>query len=188
MALPRIHQAAFTPQEVEFLSGNEMLTIIPTQRINELDLIQKSVGPFRPPLQSKVPLWLAILMKKQQKCTIVCPEWLTVECLKDRLEEEENDADFSKLPFHYMEMAQLILENARDDVPNSEQVRTLLKDLRETRQAKSRVGLAELDDNWLGMNNMSLMEINEIRPFFTRAYDQIRRLNPDEPDRKARAA
>ncbi|KAI7864850.1 Psf2-domain-containing protein [Spinellus fusiger] len=185
MALSRAHQLALTPQEVEFLCGSEMITIIPVQRIPEIELIQQSVGPFRPPLQIKVPLWLAILMKKQQKCTMVCPEWLTVERLKVRLEEEEQHAEFSKLPFHYMEMAQLLLESAREDIPNAEQVRTLLKDLRETRQAKSRVGLSELDDTWLGMNSLSLMEINEIRPFFTHAYDQMRRLNAEDSERRA---
>lgn len=27
------------------------------------------------------------------------------------------------------------------------------------------------------MNNLSIMEINEIRPFFSRAYNEIRKLN-----------
>lgn len=67
--------------------------------------------------------------------------------------------------------------SASDDIPNAEQIRKLLKDLRETRQAKSRTGLAVLDDKWLGMNNLSLMEINEIRPFFTRAFNEMGKLN-----------
>lgn len=69
---------------------------------------------------------------------------------------------------------------AADDIPNAEQIRKLLKDLRETRQAKSRTGLTVLDDKWLGMNNLSLMEINEIRPFFTRAFNEMRKLNFNE--------
>lgn len=30
------------------------------------------------------------------------------------------------------------------------------------------------------MNNLSLMEINEIRPFFTRAFNEMRKLNFNE--------
>lgn len=101
------------------------------------------------------------------------------------------------MPFHYMEISQMLLESyvyicvcncpatvhlmlhgsASEDIPNAEQIRKLLKDLRETRQAKSRTGLAVLDDKWLGMNNLSLMEINEIRPFFTRAFNEMGKLN-----------
>ncbi|KAG1083380.1 hypothetical protein G6F42_022228 [Rhizopus arrhizus] len=88
-----------------------------------------------------------------------------------------------------MEISQMLLEtvshapslySASDDIPNAEQIRKLLKDLRETRQAKSRTGLTVLDDKWLGMNNLSLMEINEIRPFFTRAFNEMRKLNFDD--------
>ncbi|KAI8374557.1 uncharacterized protein BYT42DRAFT_594593 [Radiomyces spectabilis] len=187
MALPRSHQTAFTPREIEFLAGNESIAIIPKYKLPRLDLIQVSmtrtahpVGPFRPPVRTVVPLWLALLMKKNQKCSIVPPDWLTVESLTKRLEEEENHPEFSALPFHYMEMSQMILECASDDLPNASEVRRLLKDLRETRQFKARKGLGELDDKWLGMNNLSLMEINEIRPFFTRAFNEMRKLQTND--------
>lgn len=38
---------------------------------------------------------------------------------------------------------------ASTDIPNAEQVRRLLKDLRETRQAKTRLGIQSLDDESL---------------------------------------
>lgn len=41
---------------------------------------------------------------------------------------------------------------AADDIPNAETIRTILKDLRETRQAKSRMGVKILDDTWLGVS------------------------------------
>lgn len=40
---------------------------------------------------------------------------------------------------------------APDDVPNVEQIRTILKNIRETRQVKARIGLEYLDDKWLGV-------------------------------------
>ncbi|CAO0803062.1 unnamed protein product [Mucor circinelloides] len=180
MALPRAHQASFTPSEIEFIAGNEKIHIIPKAKFAKMNFIQGKIGPFQPPLSIEVPTWLALLMKKNDKCSIVCPDWLNIDYLKKRQEEEEKGEEFSKLPFHYMEISQMLLETASDDIPNAEQIRKLLKDLRETRQAKSRTGLTVLDDKWLGMNNLSLMEINEIRPFFTRAFNEMRKLNFDD--------
>ncbi|KAI8639478.1 DNA replication complex GINS protein PSF2 [Parasitella parasitica] len=180
MALPRTHHASFTPSEIEFIAGNEKIRIIPKVKFVKMSFIQGKIGPFQPPLSIEVPIWLALLMKKNDKCSIVCPDWLNVEYLKNRQEEEEKNEEFSKLPFHYMELSQMLLETASDDIPNAEQIRKLLKDLRETRQAKSRAGLDVLDDKWLGMNNLSLMEINEIRPFFTRAFNEMGKLNFNE--------
>lgn len=40
MALPRAHQQAFTPREIEFLAGHEEITVIPTHRMPRLDLIE----------------------------------------------------------------------------------------------------------------------------------------------------
>ncbi|CAO3594887.1 unnamed protein product [Absidia cylindrospora] len=113
----------------------------------------------------------------ESKCKLIPPTWLTAEHLKAKLEQEENKDEFCNLPFYYMETAHMILESASDDIPNVDQVRKLLKDLRETRQSKARVGLTALDNRWLGMHNLSFMEINEIRPFFSRVFDEMRKLD-----------
>ncbi|CAO3611078.1 unnamed protein product [Cunninghamella echinulata] len=176
MALPRQHCSAFTPEEIEFIAGDELISIIPLIKMPKIKMIKAAYGPFRPPLPTKVPLWFALNMKQNQKCKLVPPEWLSIDHLKEKLEEEENREEFCALPFHYMEMAHMILECASDDIPNAEQVRKLLKDLRETRQSKARLGLEALDDRWLGMHNLSFMEINEIRPFFSRAFNEMRKL------------
>ncbi|KAI9492653.1 DNA replication complex GINS protein PSF2 [Zychaea mexicana] len=180
MALPRSHQAAYTPSEIEFLAGEEEILIIPTHSMPKLQFISGVFGPFRPPLKAKVPLWLALMLKKHHMCSILAPEWLSVDNLKKLLDDEETVAEFSPLPFHYMEISMMLLESAPEDVPNSEQIRRYLKDLRETRQSKARAGLAVLDDRYLGMNNLSLMEINEIRPFFSRAFLEMRKLNHED--------
>ncbi|CDH58526.1 dna replication complex gins protein psf2 [Lichtheimia corymbifera JMRC:FSU:9682] len=180
MALPRQHQSSFTPREIEFLAGNETITIIPTVKLPKLDFIQGTIGPFQPPLKSTVPVWLALLMKRNNLCTVVPPEWLTVENLTSKLEDEQTEPEFSQLPFRYMELSHMLLEVASTDIPNAEQVRRLLKDLRETRQAKTRLGIQSLDDESLMMNNMSLMEINEIRPLFIRAFNEMRKLRQAE--------
>ncbi|KAG0372555.1 DNA replication protein psf2 [Mortierella sp. AD032] len=85
---------------------------------------------------------------------------------------------FSPLPYHYMEIAQILLENAMDDIPSADATRTLLKDLREARQSKARAGVDALGLTYIQMDNIGLMEINEIRPFFTKAFFEIQKLKP----------
>ncbi|KAF9182601.1 DNA replication protein psf2 [Haplosporangium sp. Z 767] len=185
MALPRHLKNGLTPLEIEFLAEDEMIEIEPfIASGQDLELLGGTLPPLRPQRLTKVPLWMAISLKKKQKCKIAIPEWMTVESLQRSLKEEQDQERFSALPYHYMELAQLLLENACDDIPSADAVRTLLKDLREARQSKARQGVAALGLTYLQMDNIGLMEINEIRPFFTKAFNEIQKLkqNSNEND------
>lgn len=46
---------------------------------------------------------------------------------------------------------ELTLDSASDDLENPEKIRTLLKDIREARQSKSREGIRRLDHSELGV-------------------------------------
>jgi len=130
-----------------------------------------------------------------------------VEFLQEKLSEETSRPEFSELPFRSAEIAKILLDvyvvlmhlclryidvaadlSASDDIEDADKLRSVLKDLREARQAKSREGLRVLDhnalsvrkflfvtilfcfhDSWSQLPNLSAMEINEIRPFFVRA-------------------
>jgi len=48
-------------------------------------------------------------------------------------------------------MMRLTPDSASDDLENPDRIRTLLKDIREARQAKSRDGIAKLDHSELGV-------------------------------------
>ncbi|KAG8218559.1 hypothetical protein J3R82DRAFT_4200 [Butyriboletus roseoflavus] len=155
---------------------------------------------------------MAMNLKLKKKCHIVPPDWLVagmhavplpcqsdvicvLEFLQDRLSEETSETEFSRLPFRFAEIAKVILDVASDDVQNAEKVRSLLKDLREARQSKSRDGLSQIDNSelsvrffhwyivtmlrigFLQLPNLCSMEINEIRPYFVKAmnvFTQIR--------------
>lgn len=43
MALPRTHQAAFTPGEIEFIAGDEKITIIPKARMPKMKFIKARI-------------------------------------------------------------------------------------------------------------------------------------------------
>ena len=54
-----------------------LVTIIPKfSRRDPYRFIGGTYGPFIPNLPVKVPLWLALHLKKNQKCQIQAPLWL----------------------------------------------------------------------------------------------------------------
>jgi len=141
--------------------------------------ISGAYGPLRPPAKARVPLWMAINLKLKKKCHIVPPDWLSVEFLQDRLTRETSFPEFSKLPFRFAEISKVILDIASDDVESPDKIRTLFKDIREARQAKSREGLQKLDHSELSLPNLCSMEINEIRPFFVKGMSVLTQLVRD---------
>lgn len=48
----------------------------------------------------------------------------------------------------------LLNRSAPDDIPNSDRIRSLLKDIREARQAKSREGLTKIDHSELSVRSL----------------------------------
>ena len=54
----------------------------------------------------------------------------------------------------------LTLDSASDDLENPDRIRTLLKDIREARQAKSRDGITKLDHSELSVCHLPLPPID----------------------------
>ncbi|KAJ2783808.1 DNA replication protein psf2 [Coemansia javaensis] len=178
MATSEAQQEGFTMPELEYLAQCEDVTIVPLHRMERLELVRGAVGPFRPPQKTQVPLWLAVMLKRANRCRIVAPAWLGADHLRALCREEDApDALFTRLPPHYLEIAHALLAVAEDDLADAQAVRRLLQDLRETRQTKTREGLKLLNSLQLQMDNLSAAEINEIRPLFGRSFDMLRRLD-----------
>jgi len=72
------HLSIFSPSEVEFVAEDEIVDIVPNIRMDALNMICGDFGPFYPQVPTKVPLWLAVALKKRGKCTIRTPDWMTV--------------------------------------------------------------------------------------------------------------
>ncbi|KAJ1309203.1 hypothetical protein OPQ81_004872 [Rhizoctonia solani] len=171
MALPPALLHGTTPQELEFIASEELVSIVPTISMERIRLMSGVYGPFRPPARAKIPLWFAANLRLKRKCYIVPPDWLNVEWLQEKLREETTQDSFSKMPFRYLEISKILLDVAYEDITSSERVRNLLKDIREARQAKLRAGLKDLDHLELSFPNICAMEINELRPFFIKAME-----------------
>ncbi|KIM46402.1 hypothetical protein M413DRAFT_313542 [Hebeloma cylindrosporum] len=176
MALPLTLRSSVTPPELELVASQQLIEIVPLISMEKTAFISGAYGPLRPPNKAKIPLWIAVNLKLKKKCHIIAPSWLNVEFLQERLTLETSRPDFSSLPFRFAEAAKVILDVASDDLENPEKIRSLLKDLREARQAKSREGLKTLDHSELSLPNLCSMEINEIRPYFLQSMSILTQL------------
>lgn len=166
--------------EVEFLSEKEIVTIVPNFSLDKIYLIGGDLGPFNPGLQVDVPLWLAVNLKQRQKCRIVPPQWMEVEMLQAKKQEEIDSKFFTAMSNgHYMELTQLLLKHATDDIPKADDIRTLTKDIWDLRTAKLRSSIdtfTKSDATHAKLNFLTLMELNTVRPFLTKALDTIHML------------
>ncbi|KAI2625217.1 GINS complex, PSF2 component [Xylaria nigripes] len=88
MALPL--PSGLVPTEVAFLCEMEMVTIVPRQKLESIPLLSGKTPPLRPPRRAEVPLWLALLLKKQRRANIVPPPWLLAPSLQEINNHETN--------------------------------------------------------------------------------------------------
>ncbi|EPX74210.1 GINS complex subunit Psf2 [Schizosaccharomyces octosporus yFS286] len=176
MALPRELEATFSPEEIEFLAGNEYIDIVPLETMDQLPLVSATIPIMKPPRKCRVPLWLALELKRQHRARIVPPEWLDLSNLQS-LQEQEMEMDmFSKMPFRWLETAHLLLNACPDDIEDVEEVRRILLTIREARQSKARAGLEAVNEVQLALDNLGAMEINEIRPLFRETMNRMRKI------------
>ncbi|KAI1113815.1 GINS complex, PSF2 component [Nemania sp. NC0429] len=88
MALPL--PSGLVPAEVAFLCEMEMITVVPRQRLESIPMLSGKTPSLRPPRRADLPLWLALLLKKQRRANIVPPPWLLPSSLQDIVHAETN--------------------------------------------------------------------------------------------------
>ncbi|KAI0431635.1 GINS complex, PSF2 component [Xylaria sp. FL1042] len=98
MALPL--PSGLVPTEVAFLCEMEMITIVPRQRLESIPMLSGKTPALRPPRRADLPLWFALLLKKQRRANIVPPPWLLSSSLQELIHAETNldPAGFSPPP------------------------------------------------------------------------------------------
>ena len=71
----------------------------------------------------------------------------------------------------------MLLQEAGDDIPQSSQITTLIRDLREVRSAKIRAGVTVLEGGReVGMTGVGGLEVSESRGFVSGVVDELRGL------------
>ncbi|XP_003461073.1 DNA replication complex GINS protein PSF2 [Cavia porcellus] len=177
--------------EVEFLAEKELVTIIPNFSLDKIYLIGGDLGPFDPGLPVDVPLWLAVSLKQRQKCRLLPPAWMDVEKLEKMRDRERQEETFTPVPSpYYMELTKLLLSHAADNIPRADAVRTLVKDLWDTRMAKLRVSadsFVRQQEAHAKLDNLTLLEISTGGAFLTAALRHMHKLRsgPRPPETAA---
>ncbi|KAK4125640.1 GINS complex, PSF2 component [Parathielavia appendiculata] len=86
MALPL--PPGLTHAEVAFLAEMELVTVVPRQRLESINLLGGKTPPLRPPHRADLPLWFALLLKKQRRANIIPPPWLHPSSLAEIIHHE----------------------------------------------------------------------------------------------------
>uniref|UniRef100_A0A914LAC3 DNA replication complex GINS protein PSF2 n=1 Tax=Meloidogyne incognita TaxID=6306 RepID=A0A914LAC3_MELIC len=172
------------PSVCEFIAENEIIQILPNFNERTIHLISGDFGPFEAGSPVTVPLWFALQLKYKHKCKIVPPEWLKVDELKKLVVVETERTTFSPLPNCFFEIAHILVTNAYSDLENVEQLKMLVRDLQDKREAKMRTSIIkfmeqfqkEKDDIFSDkavihanaqLNNLSRLEICYFRAALT---------------------
>merc|ERR1740123_1339065 len=153
---------SWTPLENEFLAENELIQIVPNFSCAKRQFVQGSFGPFRPAVPIRVPLWLAITLKKSKKCEIKLPQWMGENELKEILaSEKENETFCNKLPFYYREISKIVFD--MDSNKNHKNIRVLIQDIEDVRESKTKKGLKQLEPSTyiVHLNNISSNQLNK---------------------------
>lgn len=83
------------------------------------------------------------------------------------------------LPYHWFELAEMLLAHASDDIAQASEVRALLRDLQEVRSAKMRDVPAQLEggvDGVMGLRGVGAMELAESRGLVAGVIEGVRKL------------
>jgi len=112
------YSKVFTYRELEFFAEDEAIEILPKFSLpgnGKLKLFSESYGPIRSNTKVEIPLWIALSLRREGKCTIIIPPWLSVENLKVAI--LGNDPP-QPLPEFFEQISKLLLFHCRN-FPNS---------------------------------------------------------------------
>lgn len=192
MSLPLAIQNTFSPEELQFLVENEPIQIFPRittrerssmrserSKWNMLTMDDHNLNNMVAMQSTTVTLWIALLLKQQDKCNIIPPSWLTNKALDKAIQyEKQNKLRFSRMDWNWLPLSEMLFKKAQDDFHDPiHELRSRIQDLREIRQVKVIQGLKFLNESHLQLDNLSLFEINELRPFVVGIMDKLREVH-----------
>ncbi|KAM3145614.1 DNA replication complex GINS protein PSF2 [Paramecium bursaria] len=163
----------------EFLIAQTyLISIVPNVEMNQLGFISGKFGPLRINNQIEVPFWMAIHLKKSNKCRIVIPSWMTLDKLKRISEDETTSTELTEVPDDYYEIGLMLLSACEDDIPNDKEIRLELDNINRKRDAKILKKFEDFYDQdefqTFQCNNLQQHEKNKI---FGQGYSNVVKLS-----------
>lgn len=153
-------------KEAEILLAQGQRVIVnPLIHIEQIELMESTLGPFYPMVPTAVPLYAALLLKHANCCTIYPPEYLSIRYLQRAIQEEEfSHEEFSAIDMYIFENAYACLENC-EIVEDISEIRILLEKLKEIRLKKLLKGIEYIDTPVIGTNNLTFFEFRKIKEY-----------------------
>lgn len=155
------------PSELDYISENYLIEIIPNFHAEKICLVSGEYGPFKPNKIIKIPLWLAVKYRNNNQCKIIIPSTYENSYLNGVLEsEKENKTSLFDLPPNFFEISNILFNNAEDDFEDIKKTRCFVADIKTIRQNKINNMLKGIknDDLSLKLNGLTSMELEQIRP------------------------
>ena len=155
------------PSELDLISENYLIEIIPTFHADKICLVSGEYGPFKPNRIIKIPLWLAVKYRNNNQCKVIIPSTYDNSYLNGVLEsEKENKTSLFDLPPNFFEISNILFNNAEDDFQDIKKTRCFVADIKTIRQNKINNMLKNIknDDLYLKLNGLTSMELEQIRP------------------------
>ncbi|GMR55885.1 hypothetical protein PMAYCL1PPCAC_26080, partial [Pristionchus mayeri] len=171
-------------EQCEFIAGDARIKV--KSRFNEgvVSLIAGDIGPFEAGMPCTVPLWLAVDLRRRHKCEIIPPEWLNVDRLKELIVSEGEASGLAPLPEAFLEIAHLLTRYAKEDLIEGDQIKTLVQDIQDKREAKLRTSmLAFLSQSEMGharIDSVQRLELATMRDPILLSCEHIDRLVANE--------
>lgn len=123
--------------ESELLSTLQEVEIIPTFSSNNYRTILQEMGEFVPQEPKSVPLYIALALYEEGKCNIVPPEYLGVEYLNRKIEDEkELKDDLTEINSFFFEHAKIFSNQAKNTIENTENFLSLINTIEKIRHEK----------------------------------------------------
>lgn len=163
------------------LAGRAPVDVIMRQPLPAIPLLQGTIGPVAPLQRVQVPLWLATLLRRQQRCTVLVPGWLSLDTLRGWISDERRRTDaLVALPWHWYALGTTLLREARADFAESPlELGGLLAELHDLRAAKTRAGLRSLDGEYLNLTGLASLEIAALKPLLGPSMAKLANFSPE---------
>merc|ERR1711976_218270 len=128
-----------------------------------IHLISGNFGPFEPEFPIELPLWAAIMLKKQKKCRLIPPNWMKDVWFIEKIKQEK--FDFAEdIPFYYQEIFMVFNLYAQEDVKGFSKILCLMTELVYVREKKLTNFLKKTNQRTLAfmVKNLCQFEITSI--------------------------
>ncbi|WUR03421.1 DNA replication complex GINS protein (PSF2) [Vairimorpha necatrix] len=164
-----------SPQELKFISTEELLEVEPTSFIPSLSLIHQSYSDLNPLSIINLPLFIALELKKSGLVQIRLPLVYSFEYLSKLLEDEiSNQREYINIPSNIFSTGKLIIRHSYN-CEKKEECIGLIDKLKETRFKKTLSGLGKMEGRALSLNNLTLFEWYEIKEILVKHMEERRK-------------